>query len=68
MKKIIHTIGFVDDNDDIVIMGIIHEANTANVIRLIISEEDVMIQQLEGKTVIPEIPLDATVRIIRGKA
>ena len=68
MKKIIHTIGFVDDNDDIVIMGIIHEANTANVIRLIISEEDVMIQQLEGKTAIPEIPPDAAVRIIRGRA
>ena len=68
MKKIIHTNGFVDDNDDIVIMGIIHDANTANVIRLIISEEDVTIQQLEGKTVIPEIPPDATVRIIRGRA
>lgn len=23
MKKIIHTIGFVEDNDDIVIMGVI---------------------------------------------
>lgn len=68
MKKIIHTIGFVDDNDDIVIMGIIHEANTANVIRLVLSEEDVMIQQLEGKTVTPEIPPDATARIIRGRA
>ena len=68
MKKIIHTIGFVDDNDDIVIMGIIHEANTAYVIRLVLSEEDVMIQQLEGKTVTPEIPPDATVRIIRGRA
>ena len=31
-------------------------------------EEDVMIQQLEGKTVTPEIPPDATVRIIRGRA
>lgn len=68
MKKIIHTIGFVDDNDDIVIMGIIHDANTANVIRLIISEEDVTIQQLEGKTAIPDIPPDAAVRIIRGRA
>ncbi len=67
MKKIIHTIGFVDDNDDIVIMGIIHDANTANVIRLIISEEDITLQQLEGKTVIPEIPPDAAVRITRGR-
>ena len=24
MKKIIHTIGFIEDNDDIVIMGVIH--------------------------------------------
>ena len=68
MKKIIHTIGFVDDNDDIVIMGIVHEANTANAIRLIISEEDVMIQQLQGKTVIPDIPPDAAFRIIMGRA
>jgi len=67
MKKIIHTIGFVDDNDDIVIMGIIHDANTANVIRLIISEEDITLQQLEGKTVIPEIPPDTAVRITRGR-
>ena len=68
MKKIIHTIGFVDDNDDIVIMGIIHEANTANVIRLVLSEEDVMIQQLEGKTVIPEIPPDFISSILKGGA
>jgi len=68
MKKIIHTIGFVEDNNDVVILGIIHEANKTNVIRLIISEEDVMIQQLEGKTAIPDIPPDAAVRIIRGRA
>ena len=68
MKKIIHTIGFVDDNDDIVIMGIIHEANTANVIRLIIGEEDVIIQQLEGKTGIPEIPPDLISSILKGGA
>jgi hypothetical protein len=55
MKEIVHTIGFVDDNDDIVIMGIIHGANTENVIRLTLSEEDVTVQQLEGKTYIPEI-------------
>ena len=58
MKKIIHTIGFVEDNDDIVIMGVIHEANTTNVIRLTLSEEDVTVQQLEGRTPIPEIPQD----------
>lgn len=65
MKKIIHTIGFVDDNDDIVIMGIIHEANTANVIRLVLSEEDVTVQQLEGRTAIPEIPPDLISSILK---
>lgn len=68
MKKIIHTIGFVEDNDDIVIMGIIHEANKTNVIRLIIGEEDVIIQQLEGKTAIPEIPPDLISSILKGGA
>ena len=68
MKKIIHTIGFVDDNDDIVIMGIIHEANTANVIRLVLSEEEVTIQQLEGRTAIPEIPPALISSILKGDA
>lgn len=68
MKKIIHTIGFVEDNDDIVIMGIIHEANKTNVIRLTLSEEDVIIQQLEGKTAIPEIPPDLISSILKGGA
>ena len=68
MKKIIHTIGFVDDNDDIVIMGIIHEANTANVIRLVLSEEDVTVQQLEGRTTIPEVPPDLISSILKGGA
>ena len=68
MKKIIHTIGFVDDNDDIVIMGILHEANTANVIRLVLSEEDVTVQQLEGRTAIPEIPPDLISSILKGGA
>lgn len=68
MKKIIHTIGFVDDNDDIVIMGIIHEANTANVIRLVLSEEDVTVQQLEGRTAIPEVPPDFISSILKGGA
>ena len=68
MKKIIHTIGFVEDNDDIVIMGTIHEANTLNVIRLIISEEDVTVQQLEGRTAIPEMPPDLISRMFKGGA
>lgn len=68
MKKIIHTIGFVDDNDDIVIMGILHEANTANVIRLVLSEEDVTVQQLEGRTAIPEVPPDLISSILKGGA
>ena len=65
MKKIINTIGFVDDNDDIVIMGIVHEENTTNVIRLTLSEEDVTIQQLEKRTAIPEIPPDLISRILK---
>lgn len=68
MKKIIHTIGFIEDNDDIVIMGIIHEANTANVIRLILSEEDVTVQQLEGRTAIPEMPPDLISSMFKGGA
>ena len=68
MKKIIHTIGFVDDNDDIVIMGVIHEANKTNVIRLTLSEEDVTVQQLEGRTAIPEIPPDLISSILKGGA
>lgn len=68
MKKIIHTIGFVDDNDDIVIMGIIHGANTANVIRLVLTEEDVTVQQLEGRTAIPEISPDFISSILKGDA
>lgn len=68
MKKIIHTIGFVEDNDNIVILGIVHEANKTNVIRLIIGEEDVIIQQLEGKTAIPEIPPDLISSILKGGA
>ena len=68
MKKIIHTIGFVEDNDDIVIMGVIHEANKTNVIRLTLSEEDVTIQQLEGRTVIPEISPDLISSILKGGA
>ena len=68
MKKIIHTIGFVEDNDDIVIMGVIHEANKTNVIQLILSEEDVTVQQLEGRTAIPEIPPDLISSILKGGA
>ena len=68
MKKIIHTIGFVEDNDDIVIMGVIHEANKTNVIRLTLSEEDVTVQQLEGRTAIPEIPPDLISSILKGGA
>ena len=68
MKKIIHTIGFVEDNDNIVIMGVIHEANKTNVIRLTLSEEDVTVQQLEGRTAIPEVPPDLISSILKGGA
>ncbi len=68
MKKIIHTIGFVEDNNDVVILGIIHEANKTNVIRLIISEEDVTVQQLEGRTAIPETPPDLISSMFKGGA
>ncbi len=68
MKKIIHTIGFVEDNDDIVIMGIIHGANTANVIRLVLSEEDVIVQKLEDKDIPLMIPPDIISAILKGGA
>jgi len=68
MKKIIHTIGFVEDNNDVVILGIIHEANKTNVIRLILSEEDVTVQQLEGRTAIPEMPPDLISSMFKGGA
>ena len=57
-RNINRQLSFLDDNDDIVIMGVIHEANKTNVIRLTLSEEDVTVQQLEGRTAIPEIPQD----------
>ena len=68
MKKIIHTIGFVEDNNDVVILGIIHEANKTNVIRLILSEEDVTVQQLEGRMAIPEMPPDLISSMFKGGA
>ena len=68
MKKIIHTIGFVEDNNDVVILGIIHEENKTNVIRLILSEEDVTVQQLEGRTAIPEMPPDLISSMFKGGA
>lgn len=68
MKKIIHTIGFVEDNNDVVILGIIHEANKTNVIRLTLSEEDVTVQQLEGRTAIPEMPPDLISSMFKGGA
>ena len=39
MKKIIHTIGFVDDNDDIVIMGSVRTEETEKIIRFTMGEE-----------------------------
>jgi len=39
MKKIIHTIGFVDDNDDIVIIGSVHTDTTEKIIRFTMGEE-----------------------------
>lgn len=49
-------------------LGVIHEANKTNVIRLTLSEEDVTVQQLEGRTVIPEIPPDLISSILKGDA
>ena len=49
-------------------MGVIHEANKTNVIQLILSEEDVTVQQLEGRTAIPEIPPDLISSILKGGA
>ena len=49
-------------------LGAIHEANKTNVIRLTLSDEDVTVQQLEGRTVIPEIPPDLISSILKGDA
>ena len=49
-------------------LGVIHEANKTNVIRPTLSEEDVTVQQLEGRTVIPEIPPDLISSILKGDA
>ena len=66
MKKVIHTIGFVEDNDDIVIMGIIHEADKTNIIRLILSAEDVTVQQLEGRMAISKISPELISSMMNG--
>lgn len=47
MKKMIHTLGYVDDNDDIVIMGIVHTENTEKLVRFTLGEE-VTAQVLES--------------------
>ena len=68
MKKIIHTIGFVEDNDNIVILGIVHEANKTKVIQLVLSEEDVIVQNLEDKDIPLMIPPDIISSILKGGA
>jgi len=68
MKKIIHTIGFVEDNDNIVILGIVHEANKTKVIQLVLSEEDVIVQKLEDKDIPLMIPPDLISTILKGGA
>ena len=62
MKKIIHTLGYVDDNDDIVIMGVIHTENTERVVRFTLGEE-VTAQLLESST---EIPPEHIGQILKG--
>ena len=52
MKKIIHTIGFIDDNDDIVIIGSVHTDNTEKIIRFTMGEE-ITAQLLESSADIP---------------
>ena len=52
MKKIIHTIGYVDDNDDIVIMGSVHTDKTEKIIRFTLVEE-VTAQLLESNREVP---------------
>ncbi len=62
MKKMIHTLGYVDDNDDIVIMGIVHTENTENLIRFTLGEE-VTAQLIENST---DIPPDLISRLLKG--
>ena len=53
MKKIIHTIGFVDDNDDIVIMGSVRTEETEQIIRFTMGEE-ITAQLLESSILMGE--------------
>ena len=53
MKKIIHTIGFVDDNDDIVIIGSVRTEETEKIIRFTMGEE-ITAQLLESSILMGE--------------
>ena len=53
MKKIIHTIGFVDDNDEIVIMGSVRTEETEQIIRFTMGEE-ITAQVLESSILMGE--------------
>ena len=50
MKEIIHTLGFIDDNDDIVMMGIIHDGNGCERIIRFTFGEEITAQVLESRT------------------
>ena len=53
MKKIIHTIGCVDDNDYIVIMGSVRTEETEKIIRFTMGEE-ITAQLLESSILMGE--------------
>ena len=62
MKQIIHTLGYVDDNDEIVIMGSIHKDNNERIVRFTLGEE-ITAQVLEASAHIPAGFVD---RIYKG--
>ena len=64
MKKMIHTLGYVDDNDDIVIMGIVHTENTEKLVRFTLGEE-VTARLIESSK---DIPPDLISSIFKGEA
>lgn len=67
MKEIIHTLGFIDDNDEIVIMGVIHNANTERIVRFTLGEE-ITAQIIESNARISEMPPDLIGHILKGGA
>ena len=62
MKEMIHTLGYVDDNGDIVIMGVIHSGGSEKLVRFTLGEE-ITAQVLESRA---EVPPDLIGSILKG--